>query len=108
MGAGAPAPAGTDEGFAAYLAAKHAAEVDLRGRDLDWTILRPGGLTDEPGQGMVQLDESVPSGSIPREDVAAVLAAILHEPASAGLTVELVQGVVPVDAAVAAVIDRAS
>ena len=43
MGAGAPPPPGTDEVFAAYLVAKRAAELDLRTRDLDWTILRPGG-----------------------------------------------------------------
>ncbi|MBO3083049.1 NAD(P)H-binding protein [Cellulomonas fengjieae] len=107
MGAGAPPPPGTDEVFAAYLAAKHAAEQDLRDRDLDWTILRPGGLTDGPAQGLVRLDESVPQGSIPRADVAAVLAALLHEPASAGLVLELVQGVVPIDAAIAAVIEHA-
>ena len=47
MGAGAPPPPGTDEVFAAYLVAKRAAELDLRTRDLDWTILRPGGLTDD-------------------------------------------------------------
>ena len=107
MGAGAPPPPGTDEVFAAYLVAKRAAELDLRDRDLDWTIVRPGGLTDDPGTGLVRLDETVPQGKVPRADVAAVLATLLHEPRSAGLVVELVGGVVPVDAAVAAVIDRA-
>ncbi len=48
FGAGEPIPDGTDEVFAAYLVAKTAAEDDLRRRDgLDWTILRPGGLTDD-------------------------------------------------------------
>ncbi|WP_421735242.1 SDR family oxidoreductase [Cellulomonas sp.] len=106
MGAGAPPPDGTDEVFAAYLVAKRAAEVNLRTRDLDWTILRPGALTDERPTGAVRLDATVPRGSVPRADVAAVLVALLHETRSAGLTLELVGGAVPVDAAVAAVTAR--
>jgi nucleoside-diphosphate-sugar epimerase len=76
IGAGAPPPPGTDETFAAYLAAKTAAEEDLRRRDLDWTILRPGGLTNDPGTGLVQLADTVPRGQISRDDVATVLAAL--------------------------------
>ena len=107
MGAGAPPPPGTDEVFAAYLVAKRAAEDDLRARRLEWTILRPGGLTDDPPTGTVRLDDHVPRGSVPRADVAAVLTALLHEPQTAGLVLELVGGVVPVGAAVAAVIEPA-
>jgi uncharacterized protein YbjT (DUF2867 family) len=106
MGAGAPPPPGTDETFAAYLVAKRAAEIELRARALDWTILRPGALTNEPPTGEVRLEPSVPRGSVSRADVAAVLVALLHETRSAGLTLELVGGVVPIDAAVAAVTDR--
>ena len=73
MGAGAPPPSGTDEVFAAYLVAKRAAELDLRDRDLDWTILRPGGLTDDPADGVGPARRPVPRGSVPRADVAAVL-----------------------------------
>lgn len=107
MGADAAPPPGTDEVFAAYLQAKTASELDLRGRDLDWTILRPGMLTDDEPTGLVRLEESVPRGAVPRADVAAVLLALLHEPASAGLVLELTSGVVPVAAAVAAVVDPA-
>ncbi|MET0788918.1 MAG: SDR family oxidoreductase [Cellulomonas sp.] len=107
MGAGEPPPPGTDEVFAAYLVAKRAAELDLRARDLDWTILRPGALTDDPALGTVLLDRSVPRGSVPRADVAAVLVALLHEPRSARLVLELVSGDVPVDAAVAAAVAAA-
>ncbi|MEZ0449932.1 NAD(P)H-binding protein [Cellulomonas sp. ICMP 17802] len=103
MGAGAPPPPGTDDVFAAYLVAKRAAELDVRARDLSWTVLRPGRLTDDAPTGAVHLDGSVPGGAVPRADVAAVLAALLHEPRSAGLVLELVGGSVPVDAAVAAV-----
>ncbi|MFZ5871764.1 MAG: NAD(P)-binding oxidoreductase, partial [Actinomycetota bacterium] len=56
----APEPAGPEEVFLAYLRAKLAAEDDLRSRDLDWTILRPGRLTDDPGTGDVRLEASVP------------------------------------------------
>jgi uncharacterized protein YbjT (DUF2867 family) len=107
MGAGAPPPAGTDEVFAAYLVAKRAGEDDLRSRDLDWTILRPGGLTDDAATGTVRLDDHVPRGTVSRTDVATVLTALLHEPRTAGLVLELVGGVVPVGAAVAAVIEPA-
>jgi len=102
MGAGAEPPAGTDETFAAYLRAKTAAEEDLRGRDLDWTILRPGSLTNDAGSGRVRLEARVPRGQIPREDVAAVIAAVLAEPLTAGRTLELIEGDVPVATAVEA------
>ncbi|KGM08991.1 SDR family oxidoreductase [Cellulomonas bogoriensis] len=91
-----------DETFRAYLHAKAASEQDLRARDLDWTIVRPGGLTDDEGTGRVLLAGSVDRAQIPREDVAAVLAAVLDEPASAGLTLEVVSGEDLVDAAVQA------
>ena len=94
------APAG-DEVFAIYLRAKAAAEQDLRGRDLDWTILRPGGLTDDPATGTVRLEPHVDSGQVPRDDVAAVLVALLDEPATAGTTLELVGGDTPIADAVA-------
>lgn len=97
------APAG-DEVFAVYLRAKAAAEQDLRARDLDWTILRPGGLTDEPAAGTVRLEAHVDSGRVPRDDVAAVLVALLDEPGTAGKTLELVGGDTPIAAAVAAVV----
>ena len=68
---------------------------------LDTTIVRPGGLTDDPGTGRVTLRHGVERGEVPRDDVAAVLAAIL-EPGSGGEVVELVSGDTPVAEAVAA------
>lgn len=106
VGAGSEPPAGTDEVFAAYLRAKTAAEDDLRGRDLDWTILRPGGLTDDTSTGRVRLGGDVPRGQVPRDDVAAVLVALLDEPRTAGLVLELSEGATPVAAAVAAATER--
>ena len=101
MGAGQPPRPGTDEVWAAYIAAKTAAEDDLRSRDLDWTILRPGRLTDAPATGRVRLAAPpVPAGTISRADVAAVIAALLDEPGTRQQTLELVGGDTPVAAAV--------
>ncbi|HYZ57416.1 MAG TPA: NAD(P)H-binding protein [Streptosporangiaceae bacterium] len=101
MGAGQPPRPGTDEVWAAYITAKTAAEDDLRSRDLDWTILRPGGLTDAPATGRIRLAAPpVPAGTVPRADVAAVIAALLNEPGTRYQTLELVSGDSPVDAAV--------
>jgi uncharacterized protein YbjT (DUF2867 family) len=99
----AEASVDVDEVFAAYLAAEKAADDDLRSRDLDWTILRPGVLTMESGTGHVRLAESTGRGKVPREDVAAVLLALLNEPRTAGLTLELVAGDTPIADAVRAV-----
>ncbi|MGX4736046.1 NAD(P)H-binding protein [Kitasatospora griseola] len=103
MGADREPPAGTDPVFAAYLRAKAAADADVQSRPgLDWTILRPGRLTDRPGTGRVTLAAATGRGEVPRDDVAAVLAALLDEPRTAGLTLELVGGNSPVDEAVSA------
>ncbi|TCC61244.1 SDR family oxidoreductase [Kribbella pittospori] len=88
-----------DETFTVYLRAKWAAEEDLRSRDLDWTILRPGGLTNDPGTGRVLLADKIGdgrSGHISRDDVALVLAGLCDTPASIGRTLELVAGDTPV------------
>jgi uncharacterized protein YbjT (DUF2867 family) len=101
MGAGQPPQPGTDEVWAAYITAKTAAEDDLRSRDLDWTILRPGRLTDAPATGRIRLAAPpVPRGAIPRADVAAVIAALLDEPGTWHQTLELVGGDTPLGAAV--------
>jgi uncharacterized protein YbjT (DUF2867 family) len=101
MGAGQPPRPGTDEVWAAYITAKTAAEDDLRSRDLGWTILRPGGLTDAPATGLVRLAAPpVPRGTVPRADVAAVVAALLDDPGTSHQTLELTSGDSPVAAAV--------
>jgi uncharacterized protein YbjT (DUF2867 family) len=101
MGAGSPPQPGRDEVWAAYITAKTAAEADLRSRDLDWTILRPGHLTDDPAAGRIRLAAPpVPAGAVSRADVAAVIAALLHEPGTSHQTLELVDGDTPVAEAV--------
>ncbi len=96
MGTAEPNPADVGEVFGAYLDAKRAAERDLVRRDLDWTILRPGRLTEDPPTGQVALAESVQRDEITRDDVADVLVALLDEPASAGRALEVVNGDAPV------------
>ena len=92
-----------DEVFETYLRAKGAADDAVRSRTtLDWTVLRPGSLTDGPGTGLVRLAPSVGRGTVDRADVAAVLAALLREPGTAGQTLELVAGNATVAKAVAA------
>ncbi|SDU50865.1 NAD(P)H-binding protein [Jiangella alkaliphila] len=93
-------PTDPDDAFQVYLKAKGDSEADLRRRDLDWTVLRPGGLTNDAGTGRVTLAPSVPRGRVTRDDVAAVLLAMLDEPGTARLTLELVGGDVPVGDAV--------
>lgn len=88
--------------WAAYVVAKRDADSALRETDLDWTILRPGGLTDDAGTGRVTLAEHVERGQVPRADVAAVVAAVLREPATVGRQLELVGGDTPVEEAVTA------
>ena len=101
IGAGQPPQPGSDEVWAAYITAKTAAEDDLRSRALDWTILRPGGLTDAPATGRVRVaPPPVPRGTVPRADVAAVIAALLDEPGTRHQTLELVSGDTPVAVAV--------
>jgi uncharacterized protein YbjT (DUF2867 family) len=101
MGAGKPPRPGGDDVWAAYIKAKTEAEDDLRARDLDWTVLRPGRLTDEPGTGLVRLAPEVPPGAVPRDDVAAVIVALLANPGTIGQTLELVSGDTPISALVA-------
>jgi nucleoside-diphosphate-sugar epimerase len=103
MGAGRPPRPGTDEVWAAYVKAKGEAEDDLRARDLDWLILRPGRLTDDPGTGLVTLAEpDVGRGEVTRDDVAAVLAALLAAPRVRRRILDLVGGDTPIEEAVAA------
>lgn len=96
-------PPGGDDVFSVYLRAKARADADLRASGLDHTIVRPGGLSDEAGTGSVRIDRRVPRGSVARDDVAAVLAAVLLEPGTIGRTFEVVAGDTPVPEAVASV-----
>ncbi|NUR09698.1 MAG: NAD(P)H-binding protein [Nocardioidaceae bacterium] len=88
----------SDEVFQVYLRAKQAADDDLRSRDLDWTVVRPGRLTDDPPGGRVQVG-TLPRGEVPRADVAAVLAAVLTNDGTVRRTFDLLAGHQTIEAA---------
>jgi uncharacterized protein YbjT (DUF2867 family) len=100
MGADPDAPG--DDTFAVYLRAKGKADAALRESGLDYTVIRPGGLTNDPGTGRVALTEHGERGQISRDDVAAVIAAVLTAPNTIGKTFDLISGDVPVAEAVQA------
>jgi nucleoside-diphosphate-sugar epimerase len=102
-GADANAVGSKDPVFTAYLRAKGAADDNVRARAaLDSTIVRPGHLTNDPGTGRVKLADQTLRADIPREDVAAVLLAVLDTPGTAGQTFEVISGDTPISEAVAA------
>lgn len=95
-----PLPADTDPVWKAYVEAKRDADAALRATTLDWTILRPGRLTDDAPTGHVALGPDVPRGEVTRADVAAVLLAVLEDDDSAGYQWNLVRGDTPIERAV--------
>ncbi len=100
---GADQPEQASGTFGAYLEAKAAADQAVRESGLDYTIVRPGGLTDDPGTGQVDVAEKLGRrGSIPRDDVAAVLVAVLDTPSAIGTTFEVLSGSTPIVDAVRA------
>src|SRR5829696_2796648 len=100
MGANPDAPG--DDTFSVYLRAKGRADDAVRASGLDATVVRPGGLTNDPGTGRVQLGEQLPRGQVSRDDVAAVLVAVLDSAGTIGRTFDLVGGDSPIAEAVAA------
>jgi len=90
------------EGFELYIKVKKTADVYLTRTGLDWLIVRPGTLRDTPGTGRVTAGPAVEYGDVHREDVAAFIAAALHEPALTRAIVEVTAGDTPVADAVAA------
>jgi uncharacterized protein YbjT (DUF2867 family) len=86
----------SEEVFQIYLRAKSEADADLRRRDLDWTVVRPGGLLDDPPTGRVKVAASTGPGSVPRADVAAVLVELLVHDLGLRSQFELVSGSIPI------------
>ena len=95
-----PLPDDASPVWKAYVEAKRDADIALRDSGLDWTIVRPGRLTDDEGTGLVELGERVAGTEVPRADVAAVLAEVLDSGAGIGAQWDLVSGVTPVAEAV--------
>jgi uncharacterized protein YbjT (DUF2867 family) len=90
------APADGAEGFGAYLQAKFEADEAVRASGLDYTVVRPGGLTDDPGTGLVTIAEDTGRGKVPRADVAAVFVACLDTPSTIGKSFDLISGTTPI------------
>jgi nucleoside-diphosphate-sugar epimerase len=101
IGAGDPPAEGGDV-FGEYLRAKAKADRELEASGLDYTVVRPGGLTDEAPTGLVATGERLERGEIPRADVAALLAAVLVSDDAVGKAFEVVSGETPIAAALAA------
>jgi uncharacterized protein YbjT (DUF2867 family) len=99
MGARDPNLPGTR--FAAYLRAKAQADAALMASDLEWTIVRPGGLLDDPGTGLIEVGEELPRGSIPRHDVASTVMAVLDTPSTVRRAFDLLGGSTPIAEALA-------
>ncbi|WP_186577302.1 SDR family oxidoreductase [Aquibacillus kalidii] len=75
-----------------YYVAKHFADKQLLASTLNYTIIRPGGLTNEPGTGTITIGENMLAGSIPREDVASVVVAALDDNRTYKKSFDLVSG----------------
>jgi uncharacterized protein YbjT (DUF2867 family) len=89
----------SDEVFQVYLRAKQAADDDLRSRDLDWTVVRPGQLTDDVPTGQVQLG-TLERGSVTRGDDAHVLAEAIAHDNTIGKTFDVLNGDTPIAEAI--------
>ena len=85
-----------------YYAAKREADEALLASGLDYTIVRPGRLTDDPGTGLVEVGAPLErSGEVTRDDVAATLLELIDEPGTAGASFDLLNGETPIAEAVA-------
>jgi uncharacterized protein YbjT (DUF2867 family) len=98
---GAGDPSSASGSMQPYIEAKAEADAALSASDLDWTIVRPGMLTDDPGTGLVWVGEEERRAAVTRDDVAAVLAACLDEPRTVRKTFVLLQGETPIAEALA-------
>jgi uncharacterized protein YbjT (DUF2867 family) len=104
---GAEDPPGGDNVFSVYLRAKAEADGAVRASDRDWTILRPGRLTDESGTRRVRVSTEPFHGEVPRDDVAAVLARALLDPRTVGRILYVNGGDQPIDQALDAALGDA-
>ena len=98
---GASDPRSGPEAMRPYLEAKAEADAALSASDRDWTIVRPGGLTDDPGTGLVSVSVEERRGSVTRDDVAAVLVGCLDDPRTVHKNFVLLQGQTPIAQALA-------
>ncbi len=98
---GAEDPPEGDDVFNVYLRSKAEADAAVMASEREWTIVRPGGLTDDPGTGRVRIDTAPFRGQVPRDDVAAVLQAVIDGDAASGRVLYVNGGDDPVERALA-------
>jgi uncharacterized protein YbjT (DUF2867 family) len=98
---GADNPAGGGEAMRPYLEAKADADAALTSSGLDFTIVRPGRLTNDPGTSRVTAGPDVGRADVTRDDVAAVIVGVLDEPRTIGKTFVVVKGETPIPSALA-------
>jgi nucleoside-diphosphate-sugar epimerase len=103
---GAEAPPQGDDVLSVYVRAKAEADEAVRASDRRWTIIRPGGLTDDPGTGLARIDSAPFRRRVARDDVAAVLAGLLHDPRSSHRLLYVGGGEQPVEQALEAVLSE--
>jgi uncharacterized protein YbjT (DUF2867 family) len=101
FGAGPDHGISPDDPFFAYAEAKAAADAHLRATDLDWTVLGPGSLTLDPATGRIAVGADAEKGSVSREDVALVAAAVLRDDSTIHRTIDFNNGDVPIPEALA-------
>jgi uncharacterized protein YbjT (DUF2867 family) len=101
---GAENPPDGDDVFSVYLRAKAEADRAVQESDREWTVVRPGGLTDEPGTGRVRLDMDPFRGQVSRDDVAALLDALLQDARAARVTLYVNGGDTPIEPALDALL----
>jgi uncharacterized protein YbjT (DUF2867 family) len=99
---GAESPPGGDDVFSVYLRAKAEADAAVMESDRDWTVVRPGMLTDDPGTGRARIQEEPIRAEVTRDDVAAVLAAVVDESRAVGRVLYVVGGDEPIEDALLA------
>ena len=107
-GIGVENPPDGDDVFSVYLRAKAQADAAVMASDRDWTIVRPGGLTDDSGTGRVRIDSVPFPGQIPREDLAELLAGVLHDPRSRQRVLYVNGGPEPIETALEAALAQQS
>ena len=96
-------PESWSEEMTPYYQAKADADRELETSGLEYTIIRPGRLSDDPGTGLVETAlELEHSGEIPREDVVATLLAVLDTPSTIQKAFDVISGEMPIARAVAA------
>ncbi|MGV8877294.1 MAG: SDR family oxidoreductase [Rhodoglobus sp.] len=88
--------------FFAYAQSKAAADDHLRAGPLQYTIVGPGSLSNDPGSGMIDIDDAAPAEHVSRDNVASVIAEVIDNDHTIGHTIEFMDGATPIADAIAA------